>query len=278
MKHPIHQLAAALFLIALAVPTLPARAAETGWTEVQGGAVRLIAEGPMRDGTYLAGLEFLLDPGWHTYWRAPGEAGIPPQLDFGASINLGSAEVLYPVPERYSDGFSVSIVYHDGVVLPVKVVPLDPAEPVRLDISLFFGVCSDICVPGDARLSLELATSMPADTLAARLIGRDLQRVPGPADGEIAIGSVSLGESGEALIIETATADKAADAELFAAGPEGSYLGVPELVSRDGQRQIWSLPTRGLAVAPADRFLRLVLSNEGRGVERLVEIRPEWLQ
>lgn len=266
-----------LLLLALTYCALcsPAQSAMTDWTEVQGGAVRLISAGPIENGRYLAGLEFLLEPGWHTYWRAPGEAGIPPEISLKASENLKSYEVLYPAPERYSDGFSESAVYHNGIVLPILVTPVDAAEDVYLKLELFFGVCREICVPGDATLELDLAVSAPTDSLGAKLIARDLAAIPGP-DGPIAIHSVKLSESKDSLVIDAHT-DGLEKPDLFAAGPEGSYMGLPKLASQSSKGATWILSTNGLTATEADRTLRLVLVAGGHAIEHLQPIDPDWL-
>ena len=99
----------------------PAAAAQPGfgpWTGDEQARVRLIAAGVGADGRLAAGIEIMLEPGWRTYWRTPGAAGIPPAIDFSASANLGAVEVSFPLPERHDDGYGVSNVYEDGVLLP----------------------------------------------------------------------------------------------------------------------------------------------------------------
>jgi DsbC/DsbD-like thiol-disulfide interchange protein len=246
----------------------------TDWSEVQGGAVRLISSGPLEKDHYLAGLEFLLEPGWHTYWRYPGEAGIPPLVTLVDSENLKDFEILYPTPERYSDGFSESIVYHHGIVLPIRISPEDPNEKVRLSFEIFFGICSDICVPGDADLTLEFNPNAQVDKLAARLISRDLATVPNAAsvDG-LRVESVAL--SGDRLVIVANVGD-ASSADLFAEGPEGSFIGLPKLINHTDGIATWNLSTKGLATTKTDRKLRLVLSTTEKAVEQLVPIEPSW--
>jgi len=270
------RLIAFLALSALLLP-VPAKAAATDWTEVQGGAVRLIASGPMTDGRYRAGLEFMLEPGWHTYWRYSGEAGIPPQITTTGSANLQTLDVHYPAPERYDDGFSESIVYYDGIVLPLLVTPEDPGRPVSLSIDLFFGVCSDICVPGDAALSLELTPSSETDTLAERLILRDLEAVPGPATSDdFRVSSVVFDAAGM-LTIEAQVGDRTG-ADLFAAAPEGSFIALPKPAGETDGRTVWTLSTRGLATTDSDNTLRLVLTAGGEAIEHLEPIQPGWTQ
>lgn len=271
-----------IILATIVLSLLPAasQAATTGWTEVKGGAVRLIAVGPPENGQYLAGLEFLLEPGWHTYWRHPGESGIPPQISFDGSTNVKAVEVLYPAPERYNDGFSESIVYHDGIVLPLQIAAEDAARPVSLSIDLFFGVCSDICVPGDAAMTLQLGPDSDRDALAERLIRRDLDNVPlpsGASSGEkLQVTSVSQEPDGR-LRIEARIGDLA-DPDLFAAGPEGSFIGLPKAADNADGSATWTLSTKGLATTPDDQTLRLVLRAGGTAVEHLEPISPDWVR
>ncbi|WP_434053296.1 MAG: protein-disulfide reductase DsbD family protein [Roseibium sp.] len=265
------------FLAAFLCTLATARAAMTDWVEVHGGAVRLISSGPLQDGHYKAGLEFLMEPGWHTYWRYAGEAGIPPQISVTNSKNVGELDILYPVPERYNDGFSESIVYHDGIVLPFLVTPARAADPARLEIEVFFGICKDICVPGEASLSLDFHPEDRNDKLAGKLVQRDLAAVPGagPAHG-LEFKSVTF-DGGDYIMIETQVGDHR-DVDLFAAGPEGSFIGLPKLVTNADGVAVWRLSTKGLVTAPDDDQLRLVLTANGSGIEQLERIQPEWLK
>lgn len=111
------------------------------------------------DGTRMAALRIRLDPGWKTYWRAPGDAGIPPLFDFSGSSNLGGVKVHWPAPEVFhSDGMRI-VAYKREVVLPLSLSPADPGAPVDLDLRLEFGVCKDICMP----MQLEMNTRLEAE-------------------------------------------------------------------------------------------------------------------
>ncbi|MDN3718361.1 protein-disulfide reductase DsbD family protein [Roseibium salinum] len=231
-----------------------------------------------KNGQYLAGLEFLLEPGWHTYWRYPGDAGIPPQISFEGAENLADAEVLYPAPERYDDGFSESIVYHDGIVLPIRVTPEHAERRVRLSVDVFFGICKEICVPGDAALSLDLDPAAETDGLASRLIERDLAAVPeAGADGDLRISSVTLSDQRDSLVIEAQVRDGQSP-DLFAAAPEGSYIGLPKFTGQSAGRATWRLSTKGLAASAGDNMLRLVLTAGDKAVEHLQPIGPDWVK
>lgn len=246
----------------LCVTSLPAQAAGTDWTHVTGGAVRIISAGPLENGVYKAGLEFSLDQGWHTYWRYAGETGVPPSLDFSNSKNIDKVSVEYPAPRRYSDGFSTSIVYEDDVVLPILITPVRQDQPVEINASLFFGVCKDICVPGDAVFQMSLQPDAANDDLSKMLIDRDLALVPSKVSSESS-GIVSIkreeGEKGPVLVIEAHVDAAIEEPDLFAEGPEGSYIGVPRLRSRNGSTAIWTLPAYGLARQDNGSVLTLVL-------------------
>ena len=121
-------------------------------------AARLIAGSPAAGSSVLrAGIEIRLKSGWHTYWRYPGDAGVPPQFDFKASQNLKSVNVLYPAPLRMvEDGASI-IGYLSNVVLPLRIVPQDAGKPVALRLKLGYAVCEKLCVPAEAKPELTLA-------------------------------------------------------------------------------------------------------------------------
>src|SRR5215210_2320813 len=122
----------------------PALAADaSGWVEGHRSRIRLIAgEAAARE--RWAGIEIALDPGFKTYWRNPGESGLPPSFDWSRSANVETIELLWPAPTRLKDGGGVFYGYAGGFVFPVRVIPRDPNKPVRLTLTIDYGVCKDI--------------------------------------------------------------------------------------------------------------------------------------
>jgi len=98
-------------------------------------------------GTYLGALRLTLKDGWKTYWRAPGDAGIPPQFDWNGSQNVGDVSITWPAPDVFVQNGLQSIGYEDQLVLPVEITPHNPAKPVRLRGDMDLGVCKDVCIP-----------------------------------------------------------------------------------------------------------------------------------
>lgn len=116
------------------------------------GEFRLLKGWVEPDGTRVAALEITLDDGWKTYWRAPGDAGVPLQVNWAGSRNLGGAELRWPRPHIYDqDGFR-TIGYKKRLVLPIVVTPKHAGKPVKLKGAFDLGVCSDICIPVHVRL------------------------------------------------------------------------------------------------------------------------------
>ena len=127
------------------------------------------------DGTQMAGLRITLAPGWKTYWRAPGDAGIPPALTLEGADNIGSVQMSWPVPEVFDQNGMRSIGYHDMVVLPLRISPLDPGAPMHLSGRLEIGVCEEVCVPMEFGLDAMLPPAGKRDpAIVAALVDRPL--------------------------------------------------------------------------------------------------------
>src|ERR1700691_4247582 len=180
-----------LTIVALACllgPTLARAQDASAWDKQRNSEARLIAGTAVKtaDATYLrAGLELRLDPGWKTYWRDPGDSGVPPTFDFSGSDNVKSVAVLWPAPERFSDGAGGhSIGYVDHVILPLQVTPQDAAKPSALNLKLGYAICGNLCVPVESDLKLPLNGDGAEDTAIEQAQAGVPRRVPlGPGKG-----------------------------------------------------------------------------------------------
>ncbi|WP_422064395.1 protein-disulfide reductase DsbD domain-containing protein [Shimia sp.] len=127
------------------------------------------------DGTHMAAVRITLNPGWKTYWRAPGDAGIPPQISWKGSRNLEDLSVTWPTPEVFWQNDMRSIGYTDELVLPLRIAPKNAGEPVRLKAVLDIGVCRDVCVPQRLKVKAELPEFGARDArIAAALVDQPL--------------------------------------------------------------------------------------------------------
>jgi DsbC/DsbD-like thiol-disulfide interchange protein len=98
-------------------------------------------------GTHMAAVRLTLAPGWKTYWRAPGEGGIPPQINFSGSRNVTAALTHFPAPEVFYANGLRSIGYSNLVVLPIEFSVPDQTSAAQLSARIDIGVCDDICMP-----------------------------------------------------------------------------------------------------------------------------------
>ena len=130
-------------------------------------------------GTLSVAVDMTLAEGWKTYWRSPGEVGLPPRLDWSASDNVAEARVIWPAPTRFTAFGIENFGYEDSLVLPIQIVLERPGEAASLRLAANFLVCADVCVPEEMTLALDLpAASMSADADAAARIAAAAARVP----------------------------------------------------------------------------------------------------
>lgn len=130
------------------------------------------------NGGHMAGLQLSLAPGWKTYWRSPGEAGIPPLFHWSGSENVKSVRVHWPRPVVFLTNGLQSIGYHDDVTLPLEVTAIDPGKPVVLRAHVELGICRDICLPA----MIELSSLLTAPGASNTYIKTALEARPASAD------------------------------------------------------------------------------------------------
>ena len=102
------------------------------------------------------GLYFKLDPGWKIYWKYPGKARYPPDIDWKDSNNIKNLEILWPKPKKFEILGMQSIGYSNNIILPVKVSLSKNNELVVANFNIDYLTCNKICVPYTDRLILEI--------------------------------------------------------------------------------------------------------------------------
>jgi len=207
----------------------PARAADaSAWIEDSHSAFRLIA-GANKEGATLsrAGIEIKMPPGWHTYWRYPGDSGVPPHFDFAGSDNLAAAKVLYPAPHLYSDDAGNTIGYKNAVTFPLQVTPKQPGNPVKLRVTLTYAVCDKLCVPAEGSAELVL---VPGESAQDAALAAAEARVPKPVSAASVGLTVQRVNGGrKPLVMVDLPAAAGAHVQVFVEGPTPEWaLPVPK--------------------------------------------------
>ncbi len=188
-------------------------------------------------GTQVVGFQLTLASGWKTYWRAPGEAGIPPELNLAGSRNLAQARFHWPVPEVFEQGGMDSIGYVGQVVLPVELTLDDAAAPALMAGRLDIGVCRDVCVPVSLEFSTELPVGGDRDAVLAVALA-DRPMTAKEAGVSRADCRVEPGPKGMTL---TATLDLpalGADETVVVESGDPAIWSTPSAVRRDGNRLV----------------------------------------
>lgn len=216
------------------------------WVHDTNSAVRLLA-GSRSGPVLLGGIAFQMKPGWKTYWRTPGDSGVPPRFDFTKSDNIEAVTVLWPAPREFPDGAGgTSLGYKDQVVLPLRIVVKHPDKPVVLRAAIAYAVCEKLCIPAEADAELPFANiaSTEDGPLAAAI-----DTVPKPANvgdpNPLTVRDVR--RDGPSRVVVDIVAPEKDDVHLFVEGP------TPD----------WALPIPKAIASPESGVRRFAFALEG---------------
>jgi DsbC/DsbD-like thiol-disulfide interchange protein len=261
-------LAATLFTASLAVVAKAEDASP--WQRDAHSAVRLLA-GSRSGGVLLGGIAIQLQDGWKTYWRTPGDSGVPPRFDFSKSDNVEAVTVLWPAPMKFDDGAGgFSLGYKKHVVLPLRIVAKNNDKPVTLRANISYAVCDKICIPIEA--SSELTFSSVASTEDGNLAAA-LDSVPKPTNiGDPAPVTIrDVRREGAKLVLVDVSAPETKDVHLFVEGPTPDWaLPIPKLVENSPpgvKRFAFELDGLPPGAKPDGAALKLTLVGGDRAYE-----------
>ena len=215
----------------MAISAPSALADASAWNGDTRASMRIVSGGTkVEDQPVLrGGVEIRLAPGWKTYWRYPGDSGVPPQFDFGKSENVKSVQLLWPAPEEFVDADGTVIGYRSNVLFPLTIEPKDASLPVVLRLVLDYAICEKVCIPVQAKAELAIKGGGKADaaiTAAEKTVPRTQ---PLGADAALSIKAFQRDDSkkpARVLVDIAAPADR--PVSVFAEGPSPDWaLPVP---------------------------------------------------
>ncbi len=252
--------------------------AKTGpWADTDHSSVRLVsavnAVGDRED--LQLGLEFQMQPGWKIYWRSPGDAGFPPKPDWSKSSNVAGVEMDWPAPTRFQIFGLQTYGYAEEVIFPLTVRAQVPGEPVTLAARVDYLVCSDICIPGQADVAIDLPEGAATPSQKTHAIGRFASQVPGPPEAAgLSVTAASVDGDKENLVLQVALAgtEPMQAPDLYVEGAEGLFFGKPEVtLSEDGMSATLSARGGGVQLAALDGApLTLTVVDGARAIESAV--------
>lgn len=236
------------------LPIAAARAAATGWIGDGNAAVRLLSATEAVGGTdrVTLALEFRFAPGWHGYWRTPGEAGLPPTLDWVGSQNLMAATLRFPAPVRTVLLGIETFAYKQSALLPIEAKLLDPQQPLPLILGVDYLACAEICVPYRADLALTLPAGPGGPAPEAARIAEGLALLPVSAEAAgVTVQAATLHDSTLRLTLgfaEALTGPERAGLDLFLEGPASLTAPRPQ-VGGGGREVTLEVPVKGASPA-----------------------------
>ncbi len=218
-----HRTAFKLAFLCIAASVIPAHAEDaSAWSKDMRSAARLIGAASAPNApTLRAGIEVKLDRGWKTYWRYPGDAGVPPRFFFTGSENLRSAKVLWPAPQVFSDESGYSIGYKDSVIFPLQVTPKEPGKPVKLRLKMEYGVCEKLCVPAEGRAELTLTGEAGAHDAALAAAEARVPKAVSPREAGLVTKRVTGGVA--PLVYADVAVPEGKNVDLLVEGPNPEW-------------------------------------------------------
>ena len=227
--------ARALCAAAVVVATGTQAVAADGWIVAGNSRVRLNWCAPTTyNSPAFAFLEMQLDAGWKTYWRMPGDAGVAPSFDWAEAGNIATATVLYPVPHRLPDQGGEAIGYKTSLVLPIRIEPADVSRPISAVTTISFGICKNICVPVELKLTGTCHGTSAADAAALDAVPRAVGQARAQ-DPKLAAVTGSVAAMPPRLMFDIDFGVGAEDTDLFIEAPEGLFVPLPTRAAPDAK-------------------------------------------
>lgn len=198
-----------------------AHAEMSGWAENEGGRMRLVALAPDAAGKIRAALQIEPKPGWITYWKEPGNSGIPPQLTIAAGSGVTLGAIAYPVPKHFFNGAVEDIAYDAPVTLPLSLNAAGKV-PVEIDAVAFIGICKDICIPFQANFQLKLGPAIQSHPQEEAILAAADATLPKPPSADFGVTAHAMSPDRKTLSLTLALPEGGKGApDIIVTGPSG---------------------------------------------------------
>jgi DsbC/DsbD-like thiol-disulfide interchange protein len=234
---------AALLVVSPATMPVSAWAETTEWASNEGGRMRIVALAPDSRGSVRGALQIEPKAGWITYWREPGDAGIPPHVTFPQSSGVTLERMSYPVPKRIDNGELRDIGYDGAVTLPFELKVTDTGKPAVLTATAFIGLCRNICIPFEASFDLSLSADTGTSFAEAMIINDAEAKLPEAPSDDFAVTHYAVSPDGDTLHLRLRLPEDAArKPQVIVTGPEGHVLFNDAEGERDGDSLSLEMP------------------------------------
>lgn len=269
------------YIFACLLLTLPAHPvfADTGeWGVADQVKARLLSgvESIAPDQRILsAAIEKQLSPGWHTYWRSPGESGLPPRFDWSGSENIAGVDIAFPFPKRYKE-LDLTVYGYDGrVVFPMDVTLKEAGKAATVRMKMDTLVCKDICIPQSVEMALGIPAGDGMQSASTRLIEAAMDKIPVKENTPtLQIQNIIAGPAG---LVVTAYAQRGFDrADVFIELPDYALAGAPRIeeTGQDNTAMLIVPAPEGIddfAAYLQQKEIRITLTDGRQAVEKMIQ-------
>ncbi len=269
-RGPLAPFAAAIGLCFL-LSAWPLMAASSEWAVNEGGRMRLILLPEGADGLRHGALVIEPKPGWITYWKEPGDVGIPPTIKPAPGASFSVDTIGFPVPKVLMSGDMVDVGYDHPVTLPITL--RNAPDTTGVTINAFVGVCQNICIPFQADLTVPPDTEGASNAVETTLVASALAQIPpGPSEDFHVVGH-RMSPDGKELVVRAMIPEGTSAPEVFISGPSGHVFVKAHASAGEGGETILSVPigklpkkyklagkTWGMLVVSGDRAMETTLA------------------
>lgn len=265
----------ALTLVSGVLISTLAQALSGPWVELPHAKARLVVTGDPMSGYLQAGLEIELEEDWKTYWRFPGDSGIPPTLDWSEASNVAGASLRFPAPQRFKDEYGQSVGYKHNVIFPIDIQLARIGRPAQLEVDAILGICREVCIPVTERFSLKVPPIFVVSQDAKNVLAKANESIPASfSDVEIqtqqGLDITTSEREGTTPLLSIRVPLNLEIKDVFVEGPETWFLTLPQKGPSDQTHQLWQLPLDGTPVGkePWGAKMRVTMVGDDRSFEQ----------
>ena len=267
MKPLLHVFLSAFFASLLAI--FPALAGmTTPWIKRDVIEARLVLARDAKQ--HFAGVEIVMQPGWHTYWRYPGASGIAPTIDFSASQNLKTQDPVFPAPYFFDDGAGGFFGYEGLTGFVVPFLLENASEGGQVNLNLELGVCREVCLPVQFSFDLPLMPGPLKTPDELDIIQAMLDARPVAPSAELAIDALSYDGAALQFVVVGTNLE---NPQIMAIPGPNDVFGTPHISARHASSFLIEMPAWSVLDQPMiGRIVEVIVRDGERAVFQKIQI------
>ncbi len=253
-----------LLCIVCCVSVQTAQAAESAWVSADHVQARLISSGDE------IAVQIRMTKGWHTYWRVPGDAGLPPRFDWSGSENIADVEIQWPAPQRFEEFGLYTFGYMDEVIFPARIMREEAELAANMHLKLDVMMCNDICIPQTITLEMVLGSAP-----VAKIMNFGRRSIPVHGD-TVALKLDTVVAGPEGLVLSVYSKKGFGSVDVFAVVDDFAFTSPPEIIvdEHESRRALIKIPKPGdiedLATYLSSKKLNITLTSGHRAIEKMI--------